>query len=95
MTYELYYSDEAEEDLRRLPPDLVNFVEANLLRLAYDPTLLSRPARYPYPFDCQLYHFDRPPFDPTDPFDVHHYFAVLFRYRSDEQSLQILSVGHH
>jgi hypothetical protein len=88
MTYTLTYSSVAIKDLKRVPADLLNFVEGHLLRLASSPVRLSRPGAFPYPENCQLYQFQARRFSRT------YAFTILFRYHPDEQTLWIVGIGH-
>lgn len=89
MSYRIILSPKAEDQLAALESPLQNAVEAQLRRLAENPTGLSRRSvTPPWPPDCQLYEFghelDR----------RRHHFAVLFRYGVDEETLFVLGIGH-
>jgi hypothetical protein len=91
MSYELIFSDEAEEDLGRLAPHLLNVAEQHLDRLAEHPATLSRPSvSPPYPPGFQMYSFRH-----EEPDGSSHVFTILFRYGSDETTLQIAAIGHY
>ncbi|OAI41456.1 hypothetical protein AYO40_03095 [Planctomycetaceae bacterium SCGC AG-212-D15] len=90
MCYDPTYSDQAEEDVAKLPIELLGFVESNLLVLCRQPVSLSRPSVFPYPPRCQLFHFHHPDFDGN-----RHDFTVLFRYFADEKALYVLGIGHY
>jgi hypothetical protein len=90
MSYELIFSNEAEEDLGRLPPHLLNIVEEHLDRLAEHPAAVSRPSvSPPYPPGFMMYSFRHDEADGTE-----HRFTVLFRYMADEAHLWVGAVGH-
>ena len=88
MSYALRYTDKAVGQLERLPPEFVDVVETNLLRLAATPASVSVPiASPPFPPRGQLFHFEA---DDSDA--VRWFFTVIFRYSQDETALHILSV---
>jgi hypothetical protein len=89
MNYEITLTPVAEDDLLRLPTPLQHFVVAELERLANAPVSLSRPSAFPYPPNCQLYHFSNPDFD-----GEYWDFTILFRYGQDERHLQVIGIGH-
>jgi hypothetical protein len=88
MSYHLIYANKALRQLDRLPPEFVEAVEAQLLRLAGSPVTLSIPiASPPFPPRGQLYHFTL-----TDWHGGLWFFTVIFLYSQDESALRVLSV---
>ena len=88
MSYGLLYADKAVGQFNRLPAELVDTVEANLLRFAATPAPPSVPiASPPFPPRGQLYHFEA-----TDLANRQWLFTVILRYSQDETALHILSV---
>lgn len=88
MNYGLLYTEKAAHQLERLPEEVVDAVERQLLELAESPVELSIPiASPPFPPRGQLYHFEI-----VDSVGDLWCFTVIFRYSQDESSLHILSV---
>lgn len=88
MSYRLLYTDKAAGQLAQLPPEFVDAVEENLLRLSQTPATLSVPiASPPFPPRGQLVHFEI-----TDAVADRWFFTIIFRYSQDEAALHILSV---
>lgn len=89
MDYDVILSPHAERDFLAFPLPLQNFVESHIHKLAADPINLSRKSVFPYPEGGQIYQFHHPNFD-----GYRHDFTILFRYGQDEQTLQIVGIGH-
>jgi hypothetical protein len=87
MSYKLRLSPEAEIDLRRLPPPVALFTARQLINLADDPTILSKPSHFPYPQGHQLMSCD------YDHESRRWFINVLFRYASDEATLEIVGIS--
>ena len=88
MSYQLRFAEKAVSQLADLPPEFVDILAVNLLRLADNPTRLSVPiASPPFPPRGQLFHFgvEHPP-------GREWFFTVIFRYSQDETALHALSV---
>ena len=85
MSYNVSFTDEAENDLDRLKdPALESFVIDQIVHLSRAPAALSRRGGLPHlPF--QKYEF----WDPGHTI----YFTVLFQYSRDEQTLIIVGIG--
>jgi len=90
MSYTIRLTPVAQEDVRRLPPSAAVFLARQLELLAQNPTALSRPSRFPYPPDAQLYEFHR---------DIdggnREFFHVLFKYGADEETIFIIGVARN
>ncbi len=88
MSYLLFYTDKAADQLEQLPDQFVDRVETELFRLALSPTSLSVPiASPPFPPRGQLFHFEI-----TDFKGINWFFTVIFRFSQNETALHILSV---
>lgn len=89
MSYRAVLATRAANDVAKLPVMLRNSLRTELERLCESPATLSRPSvTPPYPPGYQLFEFDKVVSDEV------HYFSVLFRYASDEQTLLIHGIGH-
>jgi hypothetical protein len=90
MAHQIVLSPQAERDLASFSAPIRDYVVTSMTRLAENPVTLSRASHFPYPPECQLFR-PEPLFDETD----RHEFMILFRYRQDEVSLQIIGIGHY
>ncbi|HTU18911.1 MAG TPA: hypothetical protein VMG10_12700 [Gemmataceae bacterium] len=90
MPYELLLTDQAEQDLTRLPPHLLNIVEREMERLGANPLHLGRRAvSPPYPPGGQMYQFQH-----DEPDEERHFFTILFHFGQDEKTLFVTGIGH-
>ncbi|HEV2946219.1 MAG TPA: hypothetical protein VGX70_02515 [Gemmataceae bacterium] len=88
MSLEIILSPNAEEQFLRLPPPVQQFVESKLDRLAENPwdavhnhgTFLGI---------ATLFSFDESIYDQET-----HRFDIAFRFKQDEQSLQIIAISY-
>lgn len=87
MGYSVEFEREALEDLAKLDPVLASRLLDEVERCAVASTTQSRRAGLPYlpyqRFEIELTHDD-----------VKHFFAVLFQYGQDEQTLHVRYIGH-
>jgi hypothetical protein len=87
VRYAVELGPAAEEDLRRLPPDVQAHVANRLHDLEQSPTRVSRPSHFPYSIDGQAFKFD------YRHQQTHYYFHVLFKYGQDEQTIHVELIG--
>jgi hypothetical protein len=86
----ILYSPQAEEDLAKLAPHLLNAVEHQLGNLEQHPATLGRPSvSPPYPPDLLLYQFWV-----HDPGGARHFFTILYRRGTNENDIHVIGVGH-
>lgn len=90
MKYRISLSPDAAATLTRLAADLRIIVEAHLDRLGESPTRYSRPSVFAFPPGSQLSTFEH-----KDASGDLHCFNVQFRYGQDEQTLQVIAIGHY
>jgi hypothetical protein len=87
MGYDIELESEALADLARLDPVLASLLLDEIDRCAVNPTRYSRRAGLPYlpyqRFEIRLVHEG-----------VTHFFAVLYQYGQDEQTLHVRFIGH-
>lgn len=89
MSYELIYSEDAEDQLIALPPHLQCVVLDNLERLADDPvTACNSPRSTLWPAR-QLFQFE------TQDGQYARVFNVVWRYRQGENCLRILAIASY
>ena len=87
--YDIILSPGALDELVRLPLSVQNYVEQQLERLAADPMALGRRSAFPYPSNCQLFIPEPIILD-----QWRHDLTILFRFGQDENTLQIIGIGH-
>lgn len=85
MSYVVKLSDEAVEDLRKLPLELLEAVNKHFDLLERNPVGLSRPSAIPY-WPAQTFRFEAV----LD--GDRYFFDILFKYGADEQTLHVLAV---
>jgi hypothetical protein len=85
MGFAVDWARRAEDDLDRLPIELVRPVIDEVYRLAEDPVRLSSPPR----FGMGLYQ--RFSFD-LDYEGQSHRFTILFQYTQDELAIEVIGV---
>ena len=90
MNYKIRLSSQARLDLLAFSPTLQDHLLHELDRFKAEPVTLSRKAHFPYPENCQLFR-PAPLFVELE----RHEFMVLFRYGQDEQTLEIIGIGHY
>src|SRR5438445_13570788 len=89
MAYHVRLSPTAAANVRKLAKPLRKHVRDHLRDLAASPTTHSKPAVFPFPPRSQISHAP----DLIDDEGTHH-FVVLFRYGQDEETLEVIGVGH-
>jgi hypothetical protein len=85
MGFAVDWALRAEDDLDRLPIDLLRPVIDEIYRLAEDPVHLSSPPRLGMGL-FQRYYFD------LDYQGQSHRFTILFQYTQDEMAIEIIGV---
>ncbi len=89
MRYEVLLTEQAEADLLGLPSHLQQFLSRRLEELGDSPSRKSRPSvSPPHPPNFMLHE---------TVYSVggeRWHFAILFRYRQDEKSILVNSIGY-
>ncbi|MBA4190153.1 MAG: hypothetical protein C0467_19385 [Planctomycetaceae bacterium] len=87
MSFRLVFGPRAEEAYEELPFSLLDEFDANMDRLASDPTTLSVPGTFPFPANRMVFHFS------IDDHEGGRWdFAAHFRYGSEEQTLHVIAL---
>ncbi len=90
MKYRMSLSPDAAATLTKFAADLRPVIDDHLDRLAESPTRYSRASVFPFAPGCQVSTFEH-----RDTAGELHCFNVQFRYGQDEQTLQIVAIGHY
>jgi mRNA-degrading endonuclease RelE of RelBE toxin-antitoxin system len=87
VSYAIFLSIEARHHLARLPAPVQRFCVRQLIILGDDPTLLSKPSRFPYREKCQIYRIGCS--YQNDRWEL----CALFQYGQDEQTIFVIGIG--